>query len=150
MTSIAQAFGVPVGYSDHTAGTLISPVAVALGASIIEKHFTLDRQLPGPDHRASLEPAELRGMIDAIRGVESALGDGIKAPRPSEIPVRQLVRRSVAAREDLRAGHELRRSDLVLLRPGTGIAPKFLDSTVGKRLARDVRAGQPLLDADLK
>jgi N,N'-diacetyllegionaminate synthase len=149
MRSMAQQFAVPVGYSDHTAGLLIAPVAVALGASIIEKHFTLDRAMPGPDHSASLELPELEAMIAAIRDVESALGDGLKAPRPSELPVRQLVRRSVAVRTALPAGHILRRTDLTLLRPETGIAPKHIDSVVGRKLARALAGGQVLENSSL-
>lgn len=149
LQTLARHFGVPVGYSDHTAGIVIAPAAVALGATVIEKHFTIDRRMPGPDHAASLEPAELRAMIAAIREVESALGDGVKEPRPSEIAVRRQVRRSVAALVELPAGHELRRRDLTVLRPETGIAPKDLDAVIGRRLARAVKAGEVLKPTDL-
>lgn len=147
--TMAEELALPVGYSDHTAGIAIAPAAVALGATIIEKHFTLDRQLSGPDHAASLEPAELRAMIAAIREVERALGDGNKVPRPNELPVRRLARRSVAALVELPAGHVLRRGDLTVLRPETGIAPKDLETVVGRRLARGVKAGEVLQASDL-
>jgi len=150
MRGMAQEFGLPVGYSDHTSGITVSPVAVALGASVIEKHFTLDRHMEGPDHAASLELDELAAMVSAIRDVEAALGDGIKAPRPSELPVRSLVRRSVAARRPLAAGRVLTRDDLAMLRPGTGIAPRDLESVIGRRLARDVAGGEILHPADLQ
>jgi N,N'-diacetyllegionaminate synthase len=149
MRSMAEQFALPVGYSDHTAGITISPVAVAMGASVIEKHFTLDRNMEGPDHAASLELAELATMVRAIRDVEAALGDGIKQPRESELPVRALVRRSVAARHALPAGHVLAREDLAVLRPGTGIAPREFESVIGRRLARAVTGGEVLKAADL-
>jgi N,N'-diacetyllegionaminate synthase len=149
MSTMARTFGLRVGYSDHTVGVDVAPVAVALGAEVIEKHFTLDRSLPGPDHMASLEVPELRRMIDAIRSAELVLGDGIKAPRPSEVAVRDLVRRSVAARRELPAGHVLGSADLTCMRPGTGIPPKALASVVGRSLRRPVRAGALIMEADL-
>ena len=139
-----------MGYSDHTSGITMSPVAVALGATVIEKHFTLDRAMEGPDHAASLELDELAAMIRAIRAVEASLGDGIKAPRPVELPVRALVRRSVAARRDLPAGHVLAREDLAVLRPATGIAPRDFESVIGRQLLRAVGGGEVLKPADLK
>lgn len=141
MQTLAREFGLPVGYSDHTLGTLVAPVAVAMGATVIEKHFTLDRSLPGPDHKASLEPAELAQMIQDIRAIECALGNGDKRPRPSELPVRDLVRRSIVVSRDLPAGAELSKEDLMLLRPGTGIPPTHLPDVVGRRLTRAVTAG---------
>lgn len=149
MSTMARTFGVAVGYSDHTAGIDVAPMAVALGAEVIEKHFTLDRTLPGPDHMASLEVPELRTMIESIRSAELVLGDGIKAPRPSEFAVRDLVRRSVAARRELPAGHVLDRADLTCMRPGMGIAPKALDTVVGRVLRRSVQAGALIMEADL-
>lgn len=147
--SMAEEFALPVGYSDHTSGILIAPVAVALGAKVIEKHFTLDRNLLGPDHAASLSLDELKTMVRDIRLVESALGNGVKAPSASELPVRALVRRSVAASVDLQAGHQLRREDLTTMRPETGIAPKYIDSVVGRVLRRRITAGEVLQAADL-
>lgn len=147
MRTMAQAFGRPVGYSDHTRGIEVSIAAVALGATVVEKHFTVSRSLPGPDHAASLEPAELAEMVRSIRSVEHALGDGTKAPRPVEIPVRALVRRSVATARALQAGTVLSAADLTTMRPGTGIPPAELDALVGRRLVRAVEAGQ-LLERD--
>lgn len=149
MASLRERFSVPVGYSDHTEGTAIAVAAVALGATVIEKHFTLDRELPGPDHKASLEPAVLGRMVQEIRAVEASLGDGVKAPRPAELPVRELVRRSVTLRRSRRAGERFEKDDLVLLRPGRGIAPKDLDRVVGRRAARDLPAGAVLSWEDL-
>lgn len=149
MSTMQRAFGLPVGYSDHTEGREVAPLAVALGATVIEKHFTLDRSLPGPDHMASLEVPELREMIKAIRAASIALGDGAKMPRPVEIAVRDLVRRSVAARHDLPAGHVLRIADLTCMRPGTGIPPKRLDSLVGRALRRAISAGELITERDL-
>ena len=149
MRSMATATRLPVGYSDHTSGIEVALAAVALGACVIEKHFTLDRSLPGPDHRASLEPAELAKMVSGIRAVEAALGDGVKRPQASELAVRDVARRSVILAADRPAGHVLRRDDLALLRPGNGIPPKSLDAVVGRRLARAVGAGSALQWDDL-
>ncbi len=144
MATLRRAFGRPVGYSDHHAGTAVAIAAVALGAAAIEKHFTLDRSLPGPDHAASLEPAELRAMIGAIRDVESARGDGTKAPGASELRNRDLVRRSLHAARDLPAGHRLTADDLICLRPARGVPPGDRDMIVGRRLRRAVRKGEAL------
>ncbi|HEX5277400.1 MAG TPA: N-acetylneuraminate synthase [Fluviicoccus sp.] len=150
MRTIAAELGVEVGYSDHTAGITVAIAAVALGARVIEKHFTLDRTLPGPDHAASLEPQELAAMVRAIRDVGLALGDGVKTPRPSELPVRALVRRSLTLGRDVAAGATVTAEDLVLLRPGTGIAPKHLNEVIGqRRYARDLSAGATLEWTDL-
>ena len=138
MQALKTAFGLPVGYSDHTSGIEIAVAAVALGAEVIEKHLTLDRALPGPDHSASLEPAEFREMISAIRHVEAAMGSGIKAPAPCEIPNMAVVRKSVVATRPLAAGHRLSADDLAVKRPGNGLAPKFLSSLIGRSLGTDV------------
>ncbi len=153
MATIAEATGLPVGYSDHSLGIAVSPAAVAMGARVIEKHFTLDRSLPGPDHRASLEPAELEAMIGQIRTVERALGSPEKRPSESELKVRAVARRSVAARTALGAGQVLTAGDLTLLRPGTGIAPRDMESLIGRRLTAPMAAGDlfdwsGLADAD--
>lgn len=150
MQTLKRETGLPVGYSDHTQGTLIAPVAVALGATVIEKHLTLDRHLPGPDHRASLTPDEFANMVRDIRAVEGALGDGIKAPRPAEVPVRALVRRSIVLRHAIARGQRLSRNDLTLLRPGVGIEPRYLDVVVGRRLVRTLPAGAVLTWEDLE
>jgi N-acetylneuraminate synthase/N,N'-diacetyllegionaminate synthase len=148
MLTLRQAFGLPVGYSDHTPGIAVAVAAVALGAVIIEKHFTLDRSLPGPDHIASLEPHELKSLVSAIRIVERALGDGIKRPMPSEEDTRAVARRSVVAACDLAAGVVLRAEHLTLKRPGTGLPPSSLSWLVGRTLKRDVVADE-LLSAEM-
>ncbi len=134
MLTMAAELKLPVGYSDHTEGTLVSVAAVAMGAQVIEKHFTLNRNMPGPDHKASLEPKELGEMIRHIRQIEACMGDGVKVPRASELPTRELVRRSVTLATDKAAGEVIREEDLLLLRPGTGIPPKQFYDIVGRRL----------------
>lgn len=149
MSTIAAHTGMPVGYSDHTLGLAVSTAAVALGASVIEKHFTLDCDLPGPDHRASLSPQALRALVEQIRDVDAAMGSPVKAPTESELAVRALVRRSVTAIRPLRAGETVRADDVALLRPGTGIAPKDLDAAIGRAVRHDVAAGTTLCWSDL-
>ena len=141
MLTLKMAFGLPVGYSDHTPGIEIAIAAVALGAEVIEKHFTLDRSLPGPDHAASLEPGELQQMVTAIRHVEAALGNGIKAPAACELPNISVARKSLVALRPLPAGHRLTAGDLDIKRPGNGLAPKMIPALIGRTL----RAG---LDKD--
>ena len=121
MQTMETELKLPVGYSDHTNGILVSVAATAMGATVIEKHFTLDRNLPGPDHQASLEPDELEIMVQQIQQISICLGDGEKKPRDSELPIRELVRRSVTLVTDKAAGEIITAEDLVLLRPGTGI-----------------------------
>jgi N-acetylneuraminate synthase len=140
MTTLRQTFGLEVGYSDHTAGIEIPIAAVALGATVIEKHFTLDRNLPGPDHKASLEPDELKAMVLAIRNVESALGDGIKRPSDSERKNRSIARKSLVAARDIRAGEQFSETNLTVKRPGTGLSPFRWDEVVGQRAPRDFAA----------
>lgn len=144
MTTIAKETGLPIGYSDHTLGLAVSTAAVALGATVIEKHFTLDRELAGPDHNASLEPDELAALIKQIRDVESALGSYRKQPTPSELPVRNLVRRSVTTIKFVAAGEVIRRDSIALLRPGVGIQPADVERVIGRIAARDVPAGSTL------
>lgn len=115
-----------------------------MGATVVEKHFTLDRTLPGPDHSASLTVGELSALVRQIRDVEAALGSPVKAPTEVELPVRAVVRRSVTARRSLPAGHVLTAADLALLRPASGLEPKHIDALPGRALARAVEAGQPL------
>lgn len=150
MATLAEALGVPVGYSDHTTGTATAVAAAALGACLLEKHLTLDRTLPGPDHAASLEPDELARLVAAVREAESALGDGVKEPRPAEAELRLLARRSLAAARDLAAGEVLAPEMLTALRPGTGIPPGRLDEVTGRVLARPVRGGELLDPLDLR
>jgi N,N'-diacetyllegionaminate synthase len=137
MQSIHAAFDVAVGYSDHTQGIEIAIAAVAMGASVIEKHFTLDRNLPGPDHQASLEPAELKAMVAAIRNLEIALGDGIKRLAPSEARNRPVVRKSLVASRPITAGDVFTSENLTTKRPGTGISPMRWDEFVGQTAQKD-------------
>lgn len=149
MTTLREAFKLPVGYSDHTEGIEVAIGAVALGARVIEKHLTLDRALAGPDHKASLEPAQFSSMVRGIRSIEAALGSAEKAPCESELAVRALVRRSLALGRTLKAGELIRAEDIVLLRPGTGIAPASLAAVVGRKAVRDVESGTLLSWSDL-
>lgn len=137
MPSLALAFGVRVGYSDHTEGIEVAIAAVALGACVIEKHFTLDRALPGPDHRASIEPDELARMVRSIRNIELALGDGIKRPSASEEKNRLVARKSLVAARAIAKGEPFSEQNLVAKRPGTGISPMRLDELLGRPAARD-------------
>lgn len=141
MNNIAKELNIAVGYSDHTLGIEVPIAAVALGAVVIEKHFTLDRNLPGPDHRASLEPEELVEMVKGIRNIEQAIsGDGIKSPSKSEYKNKEVARKSIHSNKPLRAGHVLSENDLIPLRPGTGLSPMQWKSIVGKKLAKDLEA----------
>lgn len=149
MITMAEEFGYPVGYSDHTLGIAVSPAAVALGATVIEKHFTLDKNAPGPDHAASLMPHELAEMVSQIRTVERALGSREKKPSLSEIEVRSLVRRSISAARDLTSGSRLTLDDIVFLRPANGLSPAVVDDVVGKTLTRDLPANALLDWSDL-
>ena len=135
--TIRSTFGVPVGYSDHTEGIDVSIGAVALGATVIEKHFTTSRSLPGPDHRASLEPDELAALISALRKMEVALGDGVKAPTASELGNIQVARRSIVARTSIRLGDFFSETNLTTKRPGGGISPMQWNKMVGKKSLRD-------------
>ena len=137
MVNMKSALGVEVGYSDHTPGIEIPVAAVALGACVIEKHFTLDRTLPGPDHQASLEPQELKAMIDAIRNVEVALGDGIKRPTPGEIKNKPIARKSLVAIKAIRAGDFFSAENIGAKRPGTGISPMRWDEVIGRPALRN-------------
>jgi len=140
MLSIREAFRVRVGYSDHTTGMEVPVAAVALGASVIEKHFTLDKGMPGPDHGASLEPHEFRDMVTAVRNIEKALGDGIKKPMPSEEKNRAAARKSIVALKDIRKGELFSEGVITAKRPGTGISPMEWDRVVGRAAAKDFRA----------
>lgn len=137
MLTLRDAFGVAVGYSDHTLGIEVATAAVALGAKVIEKHFTLDATARGPDHRASLEPAQLKAMVAAIRCVERALGDGVKAPRPAEEKNREVARRSLVAARPIRAGETFSEDNLAVKRPGSGVSPMRWDEVLGRRAPRD-------------
>ena len=136
MQSIHSEFNVAVGYSDHTLGIEIPIAAVALGATVIEKHFTMDRNLPGPDHKASLEPSELQDMITAIRNIESALGDGSKRLMPSEMMNRAIARKSIVTSEPISVGQVFTEVNLTTKRPGTGISPMEWDNIIGSKAQR--------------
>lgn len=142
MVSMKAALGVEVGYSDHTPGIEIPVAAVALGARVIEKHFTLDRTLPGPDHQASLEPHELKAMVDAIRNVEVALGDGVKRPSASELKNKPIARKSMVAIRAIRAGEAFSADNVGTKRPGTGISPMRWDEVMGRPAPRDFTADE--------
>ncbi len=131
MQSIHSAFGVAVGYSDHTQGIEVAIAAVALGATVIEKHFTLDCNMPGPDHKASLEPEELKAMVSAIRNIEVALGDGIKRLTPSEAKNKPVARKSLVASKAIKAGELFSAQNVTAKRPGTGISPMRWDEVIG-------------------
>jgi N,N'-diacetyllegionaminate synthase len=137
LQTIHAAFGLEVGYSDHTQGIEVAIAAVALGASVIEKHFTLDRALPGPDHQASLEPAELSEMVRAIRNIEIALGDGIKRLMPSEVRNKLVARKSIIAKCNITAGEVFTTENITTKRPGNGISPMRWDELLGKKASRD-------------
>ncbi|WP_347267860.1 N-acetylneuraminate synthase [Paracoccus sp. (in: a-proteobacteria)] len=148
METMARAFGRPVGWSDHSEGAAISWAAVARGATIIEKHITLDCDLPGPDHRASMEPADFAGFVAGIRAIEAAIGNGIKAPTAAELKTAEVARRSLVAARDLPAGHVLTAADIRIMRPGHGLKPRMLPMVAGLRLVRNVAAFQPFALAD--
>ncbi len=137
MRTLRDAFGTKVGYSDHTRGYEVPVAAVALGAEVIEKHFTLDRNLPGPDHKASLIPGELKSMIEVIRNVEKALGSTRKTVSPSERPNMESARKSIVASRDIKAGEILNEKNLTVKRPGNGISPMRWDEVTGSRAVRD-------------
>lgn len=142
MVTMRDAFGVAVGYSDHTAGIEAAIAAVALGAIVIEKHLTLDRTLPGPDHRASTEPAELKAMVAAIRNVERALGTGVKEPSAGEMSNRAVARKSLVAARAIAAGETFDERNLAVKRPGTGISPMHWHEVIGAVAARDFSADE--------
>lgn len=151
MLNIKETFGVQVGYSDHTLGIEVPIAAVALGATVIEKHFTLDRNLPGPDHMASLEPAELKAMVQAIRNVELALsGSGKKEPSSSELPNQEIARKSIHLGKAVNAGTILNKEHLVMKRPGSGISPMDVEKVLGKRVLRTLEEDTLLRWEDLE
>jgi len=144
MVSMAADLGMAVGYSDHSLGIEAALAAVALGASVIEKHLTLDATLPGPDHSASLEPAQFKAMVDGIRRVSAMLGDGVKAPTLEERDTARVARRSIVAAVDIPAGAVITAAMLACRRPATGIAPRELASVLGRQAAQRVPAGTVL------
>lgn len=168
MITLKKEFNLPAGYSDHTEDINVSLAAAALGACIIEKHFTLDKKLPGPDHKASLEPSELKTMVRGIRNIEKkladkenpesilkelnvaeALGGGIKKPCPSELAVAKIVRKSIVAAVDINKGTKIEENMITIKRPGTGILPKFFDQIVGKTAKQDIKKDELIKFKDL-
>lgn len=150
MRTIETTCGVQIGYSDHTLGIEVPIAAVALGARVIEKHFTLDRTLPGPDHKASLEPDELKAMVEGIRNIELAMsGDGSKRPSASESKNLDIVRKSIHLKNDKRKGDVILKEDLTILRPGTGISPMKFEDVLGQKVKRDIKAFSILQEKDL-
>lgn len=149
MHTIRQSFGVKIGYSDHTLGTEVPVAAVALGASVIEKHFTLDRTLPGPDHAASLEPMELAHMVKTIRNIELAIsGDSEKLPSMSELKNRLVIRKSIHSSCNIIRGDVFSESNLTVLRPGTGVSPMQWPLLIGQVAKKDIEANQPICKDD--
>jgi len=142
MGTLRQAFRLPVGLSDHSLGITVPIAAVALGACAIEKHFTLDKKLPGPDHRASLEPRELKEMVKAIRDVEKALGNGIKRPTVEEEENKKVGRRSIVARVDIPAGAVITEDMLAIKRPGNGLEPKYINLIIGRKTKANIISGE--------
>lgn len=144
MNTLGNAFKIPVGYSDHTLGIEIPIAAVALGASIIEKHFTLNRNMAGPDHKASIEPEELKVMVRSIRNIEKALGDGIKKPNESEKRIMDLVRKVIVAKKMLNPGECITKENIEIKRAGKGISPYDLEKILNKRLIKKVEEDEPV------
>jgi len=144
MATLRARFGLSVGLSDHSLGIAASIAAAALGATVIEKHFTLDRTLPGPDHRASLEPGEMRSMVSAIRDACAALGSPEKRPTGAELETRAVARRSLVAARDIRKGERFAADDIAVKRPGTGVSPMKFWDWIGKTAERDYRKDDPL------
>lgn len=150
MKTLRCAFKFPVGYSDHTEGITIPIAAAALGATVIEKHFTLDKTLPGPDHKSSLEPDELREMIKAIRNTELSIGDGIKKPEEAEIKNMTVARKSIVAKRDIKAGEILTKENISLKRPGDGIQPKYFNTIIGTSVKKDIKKDSTLKWSDME
>lgn len=150
INTLRDEFGLCVGYSDHTEGTEVSLAAVAKGSCVIERHFTLDRGMKGPDHKASLEPKEFTAMVDGIRIVEKALGDGIKEPVKSECEIMKVARKSIVAARNIRSGTTITPDMVAIKRPGFGIKPKYLNEIVGKTAAKDIPKDTVMTDDDIE
>lgn len=148
--TLTKTFRIPVGYSDHSEGIESSIAAIALGASVIEKHFTLDRNLPGPDHKASLEPAELKKMISSIKNIEKALGNGVKKPSSSEKTIMKCARKSIFAKINIAKGTVITEKMLECKRPGTGIPPSDLGKIIGKKLRKSIGSGEMFKNCNIQ
>ena len=141
INTLQSAFKLPVGYSDHSDGLIVPLAAVARGAEIIEKHFTLDKSMPGPDHQSSLEPFELKEMVDVIKRVEIALGDGVKRPTMSEVKNKSIARKSIVAESGIVKGEIFTKENISIKRPGNGISPDKYWITIGNIAKKDYQAG---------
>lgn len=150
METLKKEFNLPVGYSDHTLGIMVPIIAVALGARILEKHFTLNKNLPGPDHKASLVPTELKEMVKSIRDVEKALGSDIKKPTKSEEKIKKVIRKSIVAIIDIKKLDKIKENMLIIKRPGTGIKPKYFYKIIGKIAKKDIKKDNLIKFKDLK
>ena len=150
MNAIGKEFNVKVGYSDHTPGIEVAIAAVALGAEVIEKHFTLDKNMEGPDHKASLNPEELRQLVTSIRNIEKALGSDVKLPSPSEFKNKNIARKSIHVATFLQKGHVIGENDLVMKRPGDGISPMKIGQVLGKKVKHDLEGDSKLKMEDLE
>lgn len=148
--TLQSEFDVPIGFSDHSPGIELPIAAVALGACVVEKHFTLDKNLEGPDHKASLNPVEFKAMVDAIRNVEIAMGDGIRTFSENELEIKRVARKSIVLNEDVSKGTSIKRDMLSIKRPGTGIPPKFIEDVVGRKAINDLKANSVLKWDDLE
>lgn len=149
INTMKDATNLPIGFSDHSVGSLIPVVAVAMGAAIIEKHFTLDRNLPGPDHKLSMPPADFRDMVDKIRIIEAAMGNGLKEPAEKEIPMRLSSRRSIVAAKDIAEGEVISLNSIKIARPGNGLAPEMLEKVIGRSSKRKIRMETPIVREDV-
>ena len=147
--TLQSKFNVPIGFSDHSPGIELPIAAVALGACVVEKHFTLDKNLEGPDHKASLNPKEFKAMVDAIRNIEVAMGDGIRTFSENELEIKKVARKSIVLNEDVSKGTSIKRDMLSIKRPGTGIPPKFIEDVVGRKAINDLKANSVLKWDDL-
>lgn len=149
MLTLKEEFGVEIGYSDHTPGIEVSLAAVALGATVIEKHFTTDRTLPGPDQAASMIPAELKALVDGTRNITVCLGDGVKEPKPIELEIAKVARKSLVSKMDLKAGDVVSWETVTAKRPGTGIPAWDFFKNEGRKIARDIPANTTLTEEDI-
>ena len=150
MQTLKDTFDLSVGYSDHTLGIEVSIAAAALGATVIEKHFTLDRNMKGPDHRASIEPQELKAMVRAVRNIEESLGSGIKGPTKKELEIMCVIRKGLVAARDLKKNEIMQRDMFTIKRPACGIQPFELKKVIGLRLKRDKKDDESLSWEDFK
>ncbi len=149
ISTLSSTFNLPVGFSDHTIGNLIPTVAIAMGASIIEKHFTLSHNLPGPDHKLSMTPVEFREMVSTIRNVEAAMGDGLKRPIEKEMPARLSSRRSLTAANNIDENEVITAKSIKIARPGTGLGPELLDIIIGRSSKRKIPIETPIVWEDI-